>query len=168
MKPHQVEKDYQTVDITIWWPCSSPDISCCNSENWSQGNRNEPALKLQINWTWNSHSDADQTTSDQSQDDCQHWLLFWHITLSLSVYKISCPFVLRGEGSKPLDRCPPSPSPQTGIQNKVNVPFYQPGLFIGFWGQRSQTRLAFYGQPWNYHGTCHSKRWVNFSVIMKV
>ena len=145
MKPHQVEKDDQTVAMTIWWPCSSPDISCCNSENWSQGNRNEPALKLQINWTWNSHSDADQTTSDlkmianQLSNQFQVMVLFLHIVpLSLSI-KALAPWIRKW--GWPLDRSPPTPC-VTGIWNKANFPFHQFCVFIGFWAVNSQTPLS--------------------------
>ena len=52
----------------------SCDRNCHNSENWPQGNRNRPTVELKINCTWNNQDDADQTTDDQFQDDCQSWL----------------------------------------------------------------------------------------------
>ena len=43
-------------------------------------------------------------------------------------------------GSWAFEKHLPS-SPVDSIWNKANFPFNQPGLFIGFWAVRSQTRL---------------------------
>lgn len=76
MKP-QVEQ------LTMWWPDCSHDISCCyflevDSKKWQQ---TESELVLKINHPSNSQDDADRTTDDQFQDDCQADSLSLHGSL---------------------------------------------------------------------------------------
>ena len=58
--------------LTTWWLYH--DISCYNSENWPQRNREKWTLELKINCTWSHQDDSGQTTIDQFEDDCQRWL----------------------------------------------------------------------------------------------
>ena len=54
------------------------------------------------------------------------------LTVALSI-KSSCPLIVKGGGVSLWTVVHPPPNTNTSIQNKANVPFHQPGLFIGFW-----------------------------------
>ena len=66
---------------------------------------NRPTLELKINCPQNNQDDADQTTDDQFQDDCQSWLCCSarsphpaRAPLKLP-FKSSCPWSARGSWS---------------------------------------------------------------------
>ena len=127
--------------LITWWAECSYDMRCHNSENWPQQNGIELTLELRINCTQNSWDDTIRPWHDQFEDDCQSWLLFLHVAPLLLSIKALAPLAATGQGrrSRLLDKClSPSP-PVVSIWNKANFPFYQPGLFIGFWAVSSQT-----------------------------
>ena len=115
-------------------PRNRTQVSCTAGRfftNWAM-------RELKINCTQNNQDDAGQTTDDQFQGNCQSWLLLLHVAPSLSPQR-SCPLIVSG-WSRPLDRRPlSSQSLVTGIQNKTNFPFCQPGLCNSFWAASRQT-----------------------------
>ena len=91
-------------------------------------------LQLKINCTESNQDDTIQTVDDQFQDDCQSWLCSLFVEYLPFLYKSSYPLIVSGR-SQSLDRYPPHPTPpppnptlDASILNKVNFPFYQPGL----------------------------------------
>ena len=63
--------------------------------------------------------------------------------VSPSVYKSSCPLIVRGQVSIWTGVCLALACWVAGIQNKANFHFHQPGLFIGFWEASSQLGPTF-------------------------
>ena len=129
--------------LSTWWPDYSHDLSCHNSENWLQRNGNKLTLKLKINYLKQSR----WCLSD-------HWWLISRWPSELTGLSACCPLpqpikaiahwlgVMGGWRVSFLDNCLHS-SLVAGIQNKVNFPFHQPCLFIGFRAMSSQLDPTF-------------------------
>ena len=129
-------------------------MSCHNSESWPQRNWNKWTLELKFNytlkqprWCWSDH-----------WRPIWRWLiemtvLFLHVAFlcppstppAFCLWKLLSPWSpVEGElavGQVSLTR----PLPVASIWNKVNFPFHQPGLFIGFWAVGSLISTCSFG-----------------------
>ena len=113
--------------LTTWWPHWSHDISCCNSENWLQGNGNKLTLELKLT-------------------------VLKTIKMML-VRSLMTKFKVMVRADCAISACSPPPSAYqnccpwlsfphvASIQNKANFPFHQHGLFNGFWMVSGRTPL---------------------------
>ena len=60
-----------------------------------------------------------------------------------SIYKSSCPQIVRGQLVSGQASAPPPTSTVAGVENKANLSFHSPGFFIDFWVVSSWTPHSF-------------------------